>query len=151
MSVRTVRAVILAVAAVFVLAAGGARGADPVDAQPPYGHSRQEWLRFVQHEIPDLVEGTTFEWAGRTYEVVRVHDVIRASTTRWAPGQRNEASPHRAYLVAWVHVRVDGQVVRARLEADAHYSSFPDGWDLQRVLLYLGRNVSYDFVTGRIG
>ena len=97
------------------------------------------------------LKGMPFEWQGRTYEVVKVHDITRASTSRWAPGQRNEQVVHRGYVVASVHVKVDGRLVVARLEATANYVTFPEGWEWDKVLLYLGRNVSYDFVAGTLG
>ena len=120
----------------------------PDAARPHYSHSIDGFKHFVADELPPLVEGETFTWAGKRYEVVRLHQVVRQEVSRWTPAHRNEAVPHRARVVAVIHVKVDGRLTRARIEGVADYVTLPEGWRWNQVLLYLGTNESYDFVNG---
>jgi hypothetical protein len=148
---RALRAAALSLLALASLSAPAARAGDQIVAKPRHGHSRPEWLRFVNDTLPEVVEGRTFEWEGRSYEVVRVATILRASTTKWAPHQRNEQVVHRGYVVARVHVKVDGRLITANVEGTANYVTFPEGWEWDKVLLYLGRNVSFDLVADELG
>lgn len=123
----------------------------PDAARPHYSHSIQGFRHFVADELPPLVEGDAFTADGKRYEVVKLHSVVRQEVSRWTPAHRNDAVPHRARVVAIVHVKVDGRLVRARIEGLADYVTLPEGWRWHQVLLYLGRNASYDFVTGDVG
>lgn len=120
----------------------------PDAARPHYSFSEGGFKHFVADQLPLLVEGEAFTSAGKRFEVVRLHSVIRHDLSRWNPAHRNDAVPVRGRVVAAVHVKVDGQLKRARIEGLADYVTLPDGWRWSQVLLYLGTNESYDFVTG---
>ena len=116
-----------------------------------YSFSEGGFKHFVADELPVLVEGEGFTWEGKRFEVVKLHSVVRHDLARWNPAHRNDAVPLRGRVVAVVHVMVDGKLQRARIEGVADYVTLPDGWRWHQVLLYLGRNASYDFVTGETG
>ena len=120
----------------------------PDAARPHYSFSDGGFKHFVADQLPLLVEGEAFTSGGKRFEVVRLHSVIRHDLSRWNPAHRNDAVPVRGRVVAVVHVKVDGQLKRARIEGLADYVTLPDGWRWNQVLLYLGANESYDFVTG---
>ena len=120
----------------------------PDAARPHYSFSEGGFKHFVADQLPLLVEGEAFTSEGKRYEVVRLHSVTRHDISRWNPAHRNDAVPVRGRVVATVHVKVDGQLKRARIEGLADYVTLPDGWRWSQVLLYLGTNESYDFVTG---
>ena len=60
---------------------------------------------------------------------------------------RDYDAPVRGWAVAWVHVRVDGRLKRARVTANTSYRWQPAGWEWEQVLLYLGGDDFWDFVT----
>lgn len=120
----------------------------PDAARPRYSHTMAGFQHFVADELPRLVEGEAFTWEGRRYEVVKLRSVTRHVANRWNPAHRDEAVPHRGRVEAILHVKIDGKLMRARIEGTADYVTLPDGWRWREVLLYLGGNESYDFVTG---
>lgn len=120
----------------------------PDAARPQYSHTEAGFRHFVADRLPELVQGEAFTWDGKRYEVTRLHSVVRHDVSRWNPAHRNAAVPLRGRVVAIVHVKVDGRLQRARIEGLADYVMMPEGWRWSQVLLYLGTNKSYDFVSG---
>ena len=120
----------------------------PDAARPSYSHVREGFIHFVADELPPLVEGETFTWDGKRFEVVKLHSIMKYDIARWNPAHRDDAVPMRGRVVAAIHVKVDGRLMRARIEGLADYVTLPEGWRWHQVLLYLGTNKSYDFVTG---
>jgi hypothetical protein len=120
----------------------------PDAARPQYSFTIGGFRHFIADELPPLVEGEAFTWDGHRYEVVKLHSVTREDVSRWNPAHRDDAVPVRGRVVAVIHVKVDGRLERARIEGLADYVTIPEGWRWHQVLLYLGRNQSYDFVSG---
>jgi hypothetical protein len=146
-SLRPALALVLATLASGALARPRRPGV-PDAARPHYSFTEGGFKHFVADELPPLVEGEAFTWDGKRYEVVELHSVTRHDVSRWNPAHRNDAVPLRARVVAVVHVKIDGELRRARIEGLADYVTLPEGWRWHQVLLYLGANQSYDFVSG---
>ena len=118
--------------------------------QPLYTHSETGFDHFVQDQLPGLVEGQTWEWRGQRYEVVRLHRVAQTELSRPRRASRNRDPGTRGWTIAIVHVLVDGELKRGRVEATAGYAWEPGGWIWEGALLYLGVGSSYDFVRGMV-
>jgi hypothetical protein len=142
---------LLALAALLVAGGVSARPripGVPDAARAQYSFTDAGFKHFVADRLPELVEGEGFTWSGQRFEVVKLHSIVKHDLARWNPAHRNDAVPMRGRVVAVVHVLVDGKLKRARIEGLADWVSVPDGWRWHQVLLYLGTNQSYDFVTG---
>jgi hypothetical protein len=125
--------------------------ASPPDAlaggAPTHGPSRSAFEAFVIDGLPELVVGKEFDWKGHHYEVLRVHSITRTHVQRTRPSDVNNDVAAQGWTLALLHVKVDGRLSRVRVEGNARYMNSPNGWEWDRVLMYLGLNDSYDFVT----
>lgn len=115
--------------------------------KPLYAASRAGLEHFAQDELSKLIGGQEWDWNGHAFAVERVHRVKQSWVTRAKQANRDYSAPVRGWLVAEIHVRVDGQLLTGRIEANASYLWHPAGWAWEQVLLELGRGDSWDFVT----
>jgi hypothetical protein len=137
-------------AALLVAGASLAHAASGDREMPTHGPTQVAFGRFVVDQLPELVKGKTFDWKGHHYEVTELHHITKSTVQRSKSTDRNADVAVNGWTWALVHVRVDGRLMRARVEGSARYSRTADGWEWDHVLMYLGLNDSYDFATGEI-
>jgi hypothetical protein len=122
----------------------------PAVDQPLYQPSPNGMTHFTQDRLEKLVAGQSWTWMGTEFEAVRLHGIRDVGVTRDRQANRDYSAPLRGWVVATLHVKVNGRVKAARVECNASYVWQPGGWAWEQVLLYLGNGDSYDFVSGKV-
>lgn len=140
---RLVRHLALA-ALMFAMASMASRASA---AMGPHGSSKAGFSSFVTADLPNLVVGQKFDWKGHQYEITRVHEIVRTQVQRTRKSDIDRDVPYIGWVWAILHLNVDGQRMRVKLDANARWESDQDGWVWSKALVYLGDNDSYDFVT----
>lgn len=139
-------AVLLGLASVPAVAGEMQPPAVQVD-RPLYQANASGLQKFVEDDLAKLVVGQKWSWRGQEFEVVRLHRIDFSRLTQAPQANRDYGAPVRGMAVAIIHVKVDGRLRRARIEANASYVWQPAGWAWEQALLYLGGVDSWDFVT----
>lgn len=152
---RPLRLAPLAAAAVALLVAPAAppsaRAGEGQRVQRPlYAATAAGFEHFVQDQLPGLVAGQRWTWRGDDYEIVRLHRVTRAELVNERRRDRDYDPGTRGWVVATVHVKVNGTLRRARIVGNAGHSPDPAGWHWQEVLLYLGVGDHWDCVSREV-
>lgn len=144
---KTPRSLVRLLSLPFLCAALALPGDAVAGGGPTHGPSRSAFEAFVIDELPELVVATEFDWKDHHYEVLRISSITRTHVQRTRPSDVNNDVAAQGWTMAIVHVKVDGRLSRARIEGNARYMNSPNGWEWDRVLMYLGQNDSYDFVS----
>lgn len=133
-----------------VVAAEEFQPPSPAVDRPLYQPSTNGLTHFTQDRLEKLIAGQSWTWMGTEFEAVRLHRIHDVGVTRDRQANRDYSAPLRGWVIATLHVKVNGQVKAARVEANASYVWQPGGWAWEQVLLYLGNGDSYDFVSGKV-
>lgn len=122
----------------------------PVD-QALYPPTQGGFEHFVQDTLGALIASRAWTWDGRDFDGRRLHAVPRVRVEQ-VPVKigRGYGSAMRGYVIAVVHVAIDGRLHRARVIGNAGYDADPSGWRWEQVLLHLGGGEQYDFASGEI-
>ena len=126
------------------------RPAPPAVDRPLYAATVLGFQHFAQDQLPKLIQGQAWDWNGAHFEATRLHSIKKSELVRPRQAHKDYDSAVRGWMVAVIHVKLDGRVRSGRVVATAGYAPDPAGWYSDEVLLFLGNGDSYDFVTGEV-
>lgn len=114
------------------------------------GPTKEAFASFVTDELPNLVEGQEFDWRGSHYRITKVHSILKTQVQRTRRTDIDGDVPYIGWAWAVLHLDVNGERMRVKVDCNARWEAGAEGWDWSKVLIYLGDNDSYDFVTKKV-
>ena len=142
-SIRLVRHLALAALGLLLATAASA-------ARSGHGPSKEAFASFVTDELGPLLVGQEIEWKGHHLKITKVHEILKTQLQRTRRTDIDRDVPYIGWVWAVLHLDMDGKRMRVTLDGNARWESGDAGWSWSKVMIYLGDNDSYDFVSREI-
>ena len=123
---------------------------DASAAPAGHGPSKEAFASFVTDELSPLVVGQEIEWKGHHLKVTKVYEIRKTQVQATRRTDIDHDVPYIGWVWAVIHLDVDGQRMRAKLDGNARWGAGDEGWVWSKAIIYLGDNDSYDFVSREI-